>query len=197
MSLAPRFRSRPEPGYALEGGYAKELVQVPNPSKSFLSTSTPKSIRSQRCYLDFNRISCCLLRRSTRCLIVSPIQRTVLSKCNWWGIIAKAQWTSFYENPANVERKERIRKCRKVLPKIGRRAQKVGKVLPKINRRSGPKPTSFSKFIQLCATCNKAAECLFMRHDWSRRALAVRLAWRMCHNSGGTSADGLRKSRDK
>jgi hypothetical protein len=42
------------------------------------------------------------------------------------------------------------------------------KVWPKISRRSGPKPTSFSKFIQLCATCNKAAECIFMEHDWFR-----------------------------
>jgi hypothetical protein len=33
---------------------------------------------------------------------------------------------------------------------------------------SGPNPTSCSKFIQLCAICNKAAECVFVRFDWSR-----------------------------
>ena len=27
---------------------------------------------------------------------------------------------------------------------------------------------SFSKLTQLCATCNKAAECVFVRCDWSR-----------------------------
>jgi hypothetical protein len=55
----------------------------------------------------------------------------------------------------------RAKKYQKLLPKIGRRVKRFRKIPPKISRRSGLKPTSFSKFIQLCATCNKAAEYLF------------------------------------
>jgi hypothetical protein len=57
----------------------------------------------------------------------------------------------------------RTKSFKNILPKIGRRAKSSKKISPKITRRKWPKNrTSFSKLIQLCAICNKTAECLSM-----------------------------------
>ena len=60
------------------------------------------------------------------------------------------------------------KRSKNIWPKIGREQKAFEKYRRRLAGESGLNPRSFSKSIQLCATCNKAAECLFTKHDWPR-----------------------------